>query len=224
MNLLVCQLWGSPLKHKTMQMIYKQVLVLLLLFSGLSINAQEIIKPDPSKEVILYEDGTWKYDDSPISEDKNDQGQFIAKMVDEMTDKVYYYFNEGLVYTNGGEGFRVSVSIEGTDDNSIKGTGLSAKVVGLKCVEKVKLYFLFVDGTKMELESWNKFNCEGNAWYSLNNKQATLLSSKRIDKIRVENGRNYQSITADYSGQDEEYFIISFKKLDEKDIRLKKVE
>ena len=71
---------------------------------------------------------------------------------------------------------------------------------------------LFENGEKITKTSWNKFNCEGNAWYNLRESEVNLFKTVPISKIRFTNGRTYESITGVLELSD--YFITINRRAD----------
>jgi hypothetical protein len=147
--------------------------------------------------------------------------QQIFRYQDDMTDKVYY-FSSGIMVTNEdkSEGFRLQLDIKETDDKTIASNGLTLKVVGIgNCFEKDNLIFLFENGEKISLTSWNKFNCEGDSWFYLNEDYTEtytdLLKSQKLKKIRFENGYSHESLTREISGVNQNYFIELYKLISE---------
>lgn len=136
-------------------------------------------------------------------------GQELTKFVDTMEGKTYWS-DPGVVQIEGEKGFRVDGSWEYNSPTPIF-KGLSAKIVGLgNCVEEVQIIVLFDNGEKITKTSWNKFNCEGNAWYNFTKKEVDQLTTLPITKVRFTNGRTYDSMTVDFS--DPNYFINLYQK------------
>ena len=177
------------------------------------------------KKVVLSDNGTWNYAEtkSTATVSKSDGNIHVVKETDEMTDKVYYYLNEKLVCQNAEKtkGFALEYNLKGKTDAAIKVSGLMLKVIGLDCLEKTQLLFLFEDASKFSTTSWNKFNCKGNAWYSSTPSQLKQLAEKKIKKIRVQNGRNYKSYTHELSESEMTYLMDTYKAIQDKDIRAK---
>lgn len=139
----------------------------------------------------------------------------IIRHQDEMTDDVFYYSSEGVVIKSedGASGFRVSLGVKEKSGN-LQEDGLNVKVVGVgSCFENNKLILLFENGEKSTMLSWNKFNCEGNAYFHIHAKDLDLLKTQKIKKIRFENGRSYESLTGEV--ENAEYFMTLFKLISE---------
>jgi len=145
------------------------------------------------------------------------QGQLsIIRHQDEMTDKVYYFPNEGIVIksSDGESGFRVRLSIKEKND-VLQQDGLTIKAVNIgSCYENNKLTMLFENGEKFTIVSWNKFNCDGDVYFEVSNKNWELLKSQKLVKMRFENGRTYDSLTGEVETQD--YFIVYNNLMNEK--------
>jgi len=145
------------------------------------------------------------------------QGQLsIIRHQDEMTDKVYYFPSEGIVIksSDGESGFRVRLSIKEKND-ALQQDGLTIKAVNIgSCYENNKLTMLFENGEKFTIVSWNKFNCDGDVYFEVSNKNWELLKSQKLVKMRFENGRTYDSLTGDVETQD--YFIVYNNLMNEK--------
>ena len=199
---------------------------IVLLFSS-NIIAQTEATTKDGRKVILNDDLTYSWVKVEEQTEKTSSvvgGEYyIEKQVDDMTDKVYYGPSKSLILQDkvSGKGFRLGFNFDGKTDESLKIGGLSAKVIGLDCLEKTIFFFLFEDDTKLSITSWNKFNCKGNAWYNLTESQTKELSTKAIKKIRVQNGRNFKTYTHTLESTDKNYFINMYKGFEAKDIRLK---
>lgn len=182
------------------------------------------------RKVTLNDDNTYTWDKTEKKTEtinEHTKGEYyVAKHIDDMTDKVYYYSSKKLFCQDNSKtkGFSLTYLFEGKTDNDIKIRGLSLQVVGLNCLENTELLFLFDDSSKLSVKSWNKFNCKGNAWYQLTASQTKQLASKTIKKIRVENGRNYKSYTQELEGEDKSYLVNMHKSVVAKDVRAKQFE
>lgn len=135
----------------------------------------------------------------------------IIEDASDLGGKVYIYPSETIILTNAekSKGFTLSASLErkGTEGN-LHLTGLIGQLVNIgTCCEKNQLILMFEDSTKMTLVSWNKWNCEGNAFYRLDGEQAEILGSKKIIKSQMKNGYSYESYANNVSGVDQGYFI-----------------
>lgn len=137
-----------------------------------------------------------------------DTTQFhIIQFTDQMTDKNYFMPSIGLVCIKNNEvGFRITPDFDNRR-GPVAYNGISVLSAGIGgCVEDCTLIFLFEDGSKVQMESWNKFNCDGNSWFDYNK---TLLSkiAKPIKAIRFTNGRTFDSYTHQVPEEDKHYFV-----------------
>ena len=93
----------------------------------------------------------------------------IEHCIDKMTDKEYFLSTKNLVGANTQktQGFSITPHFKSVDGKMYQ-SGLILKNIGIgNCDEKDSLIFLFEDGTKITITSWNKFNCEGKAYFDL---------------------------------------------------------
>jgi hypothetical protein len=75
------------------------------------------------------------------------------------------------------------------------------------CNENDKLILMLDDSTKLSLVSWNKFNCEGNAWFTVRESDVNRLGSHKILKAYFQNGRSYDSYSGTIVPEDQDYFV-----------------
>ena len=97
------------------------------------------------------------------------------------------------------------------DKGGIKNGGFMCKNVNIgSCDENDSLIILFEDDTKITLTAWNKFNCEGNAYFDFSESQLTELSTKKVNTIRFSNGRSYESLTVTLKEDQKDYFVRAY--------------
>jgi hypothetical protein len=60
---------------------------------------------------------------------------------------------------------------------------------------------------KQHLTSWNKFNCEGNAYFNFADEDLEQLKTKKVSAIRFTNGRSYDTLTYSLKPTEQDYFI-----------------
>jgi hypothetical protein len=127
---------------------------------------------------------------------------------DVMTEKEYVFSNEKILcLENPEKGFMLSILYD-FKKGKVKYSGIKvfSHSIG-SCLEHDKLIFLFEDDSKMELMSWNDFNCEGRSYFDFNGDRLIKLT-KRIKAIRFQNGRSYESVTVTLENEiDKTYFI-----------------
>jgi len=132
---------------------------------------------------------------------------YVIKETDAMDGKVIAYSSRDFICANdaGKIGFRVSAHINFRD---IKFSMITATMVGIgSCNEKDEMIILFENGEKIIKTSWKEFNCEGGAYFDMNDDDIQLLRTQPISKIRMTNGRTYDSYTGDVKKKDKRYFI-----------------
>lgn len=144
---------------------------------------------------------------------------YIVKHVDDMTDKVYYWPSRRMVVTDENKKLGVIFDAFVVADGS-KIDAISCDLVGIgSCNENDELILRFADDTKIKMTSYAKFNCEGNAWFNINNSAADKLRSQKITKIMVINGRTHDSFTRDVPTENQDYYVQLFFAVDTKKIR-----
>jgi hypothetical protein len=146
---------------------------------------------------------------------------YVVKETDAMSGKTYVYGNRAFIVANdeGKIGFRVDTYIK--DDLSFG--MITVTMVGIgSCNENDEIIILFENGEKITKKSWKKFNCDGEAYFDMNEKEIQLLRTQPISKIRMTNGRTYDSYTGDVKEKDKRYFIQLFYALDNKLLTEKK--
>lgn len=135
--------------------------------------------------------------------------QCIVKDCDDMTDKCTYYPRHNMILANEKKtmGFTMDARIvEKNGQLSVADIMILSVNIG-GCNESDKLILMLSDSTKLSLTSWNKFNCEGNAWFSLKESDVNRLASSKIIKAYFQNGRSYDSFTKEIEGEDQDYFV-----------------
>ena len=135
--------------------------------------------------------------------------QCVVKDCDDMTDKCTYYPRHNMILANDEKtkGFTLDARIvEKAGQLSVADIMVKSVNIG-NCNENDKLILMLSDSTKLSLSSWNKFNCEGNAWFTLRESDINRLGSNKIIKAYFQNGRSYDSFTKEIKGEDQEYFV-----------------
>jgi hypothetical protein len=145
----------------------------------------------------------------------------IEHCKDKMTDKEYYFPQKKLICANPEKtkGFTLVPNFKATD-YGVKNNGIMCDNVNIgSCDEKDSLIILFEDDTKIILTSWNKFNCEGNAYFDFSDSELNDLSTKKINTIRFTNGYTYDTLTITLKIQQKDYFVRAFsnQKIEEVD-------
>lgn len=140
---------------------------------------------------------------------------YVVKETDAMSGKTYVYGNREFIVANdaGRVVFRVGTYIK--DDLSF--AMIAVTMVGHgSCNESDEIIILFENGEKIIKKSWKKFNCEGETYFDMNEKEIQLLRTEPMAKIRITNDRTYNSYTGDVKEKDKRYFIQLFYALDNK--------
>jgi hypothetical protein len=133
----------------------------------------------------------------------------IEHCKDKMTDKEYYFSQRKLICANPEKtkGFTISPNFK-AESGKITNNGFMCKNVNIgSCDEKDSLIILFEDDTKITLVSWNKFNCDGNAYFDFTDSQLSELSTKKVNTIRFSNGRSYENLTISLKEDQKDYFV-----------------
>ena len=133
----------------------------------------------------------------------------IEHCIDKMTDKEYYLASKNFIGSNTQktQGFIITPNFRKENDK-IEQSNLILENIGIgNCDEKDNLIFLFDDDTKITITSWNKFNCDGKAYFTLSEDDLEMLKSKNISAIRFVNGYSFQSLTYNLKKEEKGFFI-----------------
>jgi hypothetical protein len=130
----------------------------------------------------------------------------IYKKTNDMTDESYYFFVDSkndsaitMLSDDGGiNGFSL-MPVFKPKKSKIDIVVTMYKDRRTVCCENGFMVIKFKDGTKIKLKSWREFNCDGEFYFWITNYKKEL-STKPIDKIMVENGRDFT---------DETHFIVN---------------
>lgn len=144
----------------------------------------------------------------------------IEHCKDNMTDKEYYFSSKKLICSNAEKtkGFTISPSFKKVN-NELTKNGLILLNVNIgNCDENDQLIFLFDDDSKIILTSWNKFNCDGNAYFNISDEQYDSLSTKLIKTIRFVNGFKYDTFTKSLTITEKDYFVNAYSNYEIKEI------
>ena len=145
----------------------------------------------------------------------------IEHCIDKMTDREYFLSSKNFVGANAQktEGFAITPAFKNLDGKMVQ-NGLIIKNIGIgNCDEKDDLIFLFVDDTKIQITSWNKFNCEGRAYFNLTDSELDLLKTKNISAIRFNNGYTNNSLTYSLKKEEQGFFINVYTNNEVKEIK-----
>ncbi len=146
---------------------------------------------------------------------------YIAEQKDDMTDKVYYFPSRQLLCVNPEnkkQGFVVSFFMQ--KENTVKASELKTTVVGVgSCHEKDEVILLLEGDVKVKGTMWNDFNCDGKAWFKITQSDKELLAKNKVLKVRVQNGRSFESYTHVVEPENQDYFIQFFYAVDKQIIK-----
>jgi hypothetical protein len=134
----------------------------------------------------------------------------------DLSGKCTYYTTENVIVTNAEKkkGFTFNPMID-MKNGQLVCSGIMAEMVNIgSCCEKNTLIILLEDGSKLMLKSWNKFNCEGNAWFFLTKDEIQLLREHKMVKAQMQNGYSYESFQNDIPLKNQEYFFRFFQDVD----------
>ena len=137
---------------------------------------------------------------------------YIVKNVDDMSGQIMYIASRDIVISNseGTKGFIIDAFI----DDQNKFHSLMAVSVGIGgCNENDEIIILFKSGERIIKKSWNKFNCDGDSWFMFSNAELELLKTTEISRMRITNGRSFESYTGTLDKNQSRYFIQLFKSL-----------
>ena len=160
-------------------------------------------------------------DSLKVVEQTSKDSVYVVKETDAMSGKTYVYVNRVFFVANDEVkiGFWVDANIK--DDLSFDMLFVAMFGIG-SCNENDEIIILFENGERIIKKSWNEFNCAGKAYFNMSEKEIQLLRTQPISKIRMTNGRTYDSYTGDVKEKDKRYFIQLFYALDNKLLTEKK--
>lgn len=145
----------------------------------------------------------------------NADSVYVIKESDAMSGETYVYGNRAFIVANdeSTKGFKVDTYIK----SDLSFGMITVKMVNIgNCNENDEIIILFENGEKITKKSWKKFNCDGEAYFNLSESDIKILRTQPISKIRMTNGRTYDSYTGDVKSKDKRYFIQLFYALDNK--------
>lgn len=126
----------------------------------------------------------------------------VSVVVDEMTDKEYYLTSKDLLATNDNiKGVSIMVI---TNNKVMSSFAVKSYSMGSKCNENSTLIFLYSDGTKTKLKSWNKYSCK-TSYFTPTAEMITKLKTLEVEKIYFQNGTSLESGT--FIITEKRYFI-----------------
>lgn len=146
-----------------------------------------------------------------FAQDKPLDTAFIYVIKDDLEGTQFFTPSYDMIVANKEKTEGAKLSIHLDKDGSF--SFITAKLIGLgNCVEDSEMIVLFENSEKISLSSWNKFNCKGNAYFSLTKKEESLLSSQEFKTVRIRNGETYKSVTSS-DFENPRYFIQLFSSI-----------
>lgn len=139
----------------------------------------------------------------------NITAQKIFKSCDDMTNECLYFPDNHLILANEAKtkGFKIVPSIE-EKNGKVYMSGLIGTLYNIgNCCENNELIVMFSDSTKLTFVSWNKFNCEGTAYFDVSESDAEMFLSKSILKMKMTNGYSHDSFTGTTKESSKNYFV-----------------
>ena len=140
-----------------------------------------------------------------FSQIKNDTVHVVS-WTDEMTGESYLSATHQIVLNDlrdDSKGFTIKMIFA----NKLT---LMTKMYGIGgCNEKDILNILLENGEKIAMESWKKFNCDGEGYFTLDDDMVNKLRSSPLSKVRITNGRSSEILQANVDNQ-KKYFIQLF--------------
>ena len=156
--------------------------IVLVLFFCINIYPQEEVTSEPQEERV--------------------PSDLLYRYVDEFEGTQSVFPRERFVgYKDGGDEYSEGLTIQMSFDyesNIIVPSILIVNVTGAgNCIDKgSKLQFLLSDKSRIELISWNDFNCDGKSYFNLNKRNIKKLKEFELIGVKFVNSRKYQSITS----------------------------
>lgn len=135
-------------------------------------------------------------------------------VTDDMSEKTYFLADPLVKLDHeSNKGFRLELFY---NPNTGKANMLYVKHMGLSyCSDNDELIIRFKDGSKMYKRSFNKYNCDGKALFSLTKKDVKKLKSMAISKVRITSGNTFSQFTAELEAEEKAYFIQMYASLHE---------
>ena len=142
------------------------------------------------------------------------QGLEIQRLYDEMRDITRYTPTYNFKASEDGfDGFVLSMMIDSIDNSltlnkySSIYVSLLYSIDGVSCSENISINFKFADGTLLKTKSETEFNCDGSVIYKFNKSELNTLSTKKIIKVMIQDGRSYTSLSQDITEDKYSYYF-----------------
>lgn len=125
---------------------------------------------------------------------------------DEMEDKEYLMAKRSLILNSGSKKVLIDVALVKDAQGKWNYNGLVCISSGLSsCQEEDEIIILFTNGQKLKMTMWNKFNCQGYAFFDADRSQGTYLF-RPVKKIRFTSGKSGEYVEKDFTTLESTYF------------------
>lgn len=150
----------------------------------------------------------------------NKDSIYVKKIIDEMANKTYLLPSRMMILANENRTIGIKLDCLINDDFTTDNLIITTVGVGT-CSENDEMIILFENGEKITKTAWNKFNCKGLSYIKLNSSDIKILRTQKLSKIRMTNGRTFESFTGTVEKDDKRYFMQLFYALDNKFVTIK---
>ena len=177
-------------------------LILTVLLICIAASADQQATTPDGRSVILHDDGTWQYVETPEARvpgdrDDHDCANWIRTRTDKVSGVVMVTSKSSVVVSSDRGSKALSISVMATPavpevGEQSEGLILSIRVTGAgACVDKGdRVDILFTDGTRMELAHRGDFNCKAKSIVYFgglfgHEKELRTLGQKKVETMRV---------------------------------------
>lgn len=138
---------------------------------------------------------------------------YIVKQKDDMKGITYYTPNRAMGVINIETKQSIKIQPYLNNDGSIKTLYVKTKYIGT-CNENDELILLLENEYRVISKSWKSFNCEGESYFNITEKDMQMLKEYPVNKIRFTNGRSNESYTDIMPDKNKRYFIQLLKSIE----------
>ena len=193
----------------------KKILVLFtILVLGTTILFGQIeATTKDGKKVLLYDDGTWKYNDT---DDKKDLANLqcsdlVSDKTDKVTGKTSRSSTSAILITKDNKN-GIALRLIQTEKKSLI-FAVTAVGAGSCIDDKSKMNVLFKDGTRLELVNDGKFNCDGKFTLYFGDifgkkKEMEMFRTKEVETMRVWTSKSY--VEEDFTAENSKALMMTF--------------
>lgn len=165
------------------------------------------------KKVLLYDDGTWKYNDT---DDKKDLANLqcsdlVSDKTDKVTGKTSRSSTSAILITKDNKN-GIALRLIQTEKKSLI-FAVTAVGAGSCIDDKSKMNVLFKDGTRLELVNDGKFNCDGKFTLYFGDifgkkKEMEMFRTKEVETMRVWTSKSY--VEEDFTAENSKALMMTF--------------